>query len=292
MRRFCSSNPAAHLRQLKLSYMNRNELFYQIRKKQSYLCIGLDPEPAKLPAAVQSAADPILAFNRAIIDATRHLCVAYKPNFAFYEALGPAGWHTLQQTIAYIGSEHLVIADAKRGDIGNTSQAYARAIFEQLGADAITLAPYMGEDSIRPFLDFPGKWGIILALTSNAGSSDFQLSPQENGEPLYERVMRRCMDWGTPDNLMFVCGATHPEKFRQLRSIAPNHFFLVPGVGAQGGDLQAVSRYGFNSECGILVNASRAIIYAGQGDDFAEKAAAAAQALQRDMAAALAMFLP
>jgi orotidine-5'-phosphate decarboxylase len=272
--------------------MNRKELFYQIRKKQSYLCIGLDPEPAKLPAAVLSAANPILAFNRAIIDATRHLCVAYKPNFAFYEALGPTGWDTLQQTIAYIGHEHLIIADAKRGDIGNTSQAYARAIFDQLGADAITLAPYMGEDSIRPFLNFPGKWGVVLALTSNAGSSDFQLSLQENGEPLYEKVMRRCMEWATPDNLMFVCGATYPEKFRQLRSIAPDHFFLVPGVGAQGGDLQAVSRNGFNEACGLLINASRAVIYAGQGDDFAEKAAAAAQALQREMAAALAMFLP
>jgi len=272
--------------------MTRQELFRQIRRKQSYLCIGLDPDPAQLPAHLGAEPDPVLAFNRAIIDSTRDLCVAYKPNLAFYEALGPAGWRTLADTVAYIGAEHFVIADAKRGDIGNTSTAYARAMFEALGADAVTLAPYMGEDSVRPFLAFPGKWGIVLALTSNQGSADFQLTPQEDGLPLYAKVMQRCQQWASPDNLMFVCGATHPEKFRELRALAPEYFFLVPGVGAQGGDLMAVSRLGMNDHCGLLVNASRAILYAGNGPDFAEKAREEALTIQQQMASALATYLP
>lgn len=272
--------------------MTRQELYHEIRRKQSYLCVGLDPELDRLPACLLSEPDPVLAFNKAIIDATRDFCVAYKPNLAFYEALGLAGWQILTETIRYIGHQHLIIADAKRGDIGNTSRAYARAFFETLGADAITLAPYMGEDSVRPFLDFPGKWGIVLALTSNAGSEDFQFTIQEGDQPLYAKVIQRCMQWGTPDNLMFVCGATHPAKFRELRELAPNHFFLVPGVGAQGGDLMAVSRYGMNPQVGLLINASRSIIYASSGPDFAQQAQAAAQQLQREMAAALATYLP
>lgn len=269
--------------------MTRAQLFERIQARQSFLCVGLDPDPAKMPPHLDG---DVLAFNRAIIDATRDYCVAYKPNFAFYEALGPTGWEALERTIDYIGDDHLIIADAKRGDIGNTSQRYAQAVFDTLGADAITVAPYMGSDSVRPFLGFPGKWVILLALTSNPGSEDFQFTPQENQQPLFAKVMQTAAGWGGPDELMFVCGATHPERFRELRALTPDHFFLVPGIGAQGGDLAGVCRYGMNDQCGLLVNSSRGILYAGQGRDFAAAAESAARELQREMAGALATFLP
>ena len=269
--------------------MTRSELFRQIRRKNSFLCVGLDPAPDRLPPHLNG---DVLAFNRAIIDATRDLCVAYKPNAAFYEALGLEGTRILRDTIAYIGSEHFIIDDAKRGDIGNTSGYYARAAFETLGADAVTVAPYMGSDSVRPFLEYPGKWVILLALTSNQGSHDFQHASQDGGPPLYACVMTTAAEWGSPDQLMFVCGATQAERFAELRRLTPDHFFLVPGVGAQGGDLAAVCRHGMNDHCGLLVNSSRGILYAGQGADFADQSRAAALALQQQMAEALKKYLP
>lgn len=270
--------------------MNRQALFEQIKRKRSFLCVGLDPDINRMPDFLEG---DVLTFNKAVIDATRPYCVAYKPNTAFYEALGLDGLQILKDTIDYIGDEHLVIADAKRGDIGNTSKHYAKAAFEHWGADAITIAPYMGSDSVKPFLEFPGKWVILLALTSNAGSQDFQLlKDSESGQPLYETVMRKAATWGSPEQLMYVCGATHPEYFAELRKIVPDHFFLVPGIGAQGGDLQAVCRYGMNKDCGLLVNSSRGIIYASNQEDFAHAAGRAAADLQRKMEAALATFLP
>jgi len=263
--------------------MNRQELVAQIRQKKSFLCVGLDTEWAKIPAHLLDAEDPIFEFNKAIIDATRDLCVAYKPNLAFYEARGPQGWISLQKTIAYIGTSHFTIADAKRGDIGNTSRLYAQTFFETYAFNSVTVAPYMGADSVQPFLDFPNKWVILLALTSNAGSADFQFGIQDESMPLFEKVMRKAMNWGTPENLMFVVGATHPEKFADIRKIAPDHFLLVPGVGAQGGDLEALCHYGLNDEVGLLVNASRGIIYAGNGLDFAAHARAAAADIQGQM---------
>jgi len=263
--------------------MNRQELVAQIRQKKSFLCVGLDTEWAKIPTHLLDTEDPVFEFNKAIIDATRDLCVAYKPNLAFYEANGPQGWISLQKTIAYIGTSHFTIADAKRGDIGNTSRLYAQTFFETYAFDSVTVAPYMGADSVQPFLDFPNKWVILLALTSNAGSADFQFGIQDESGPLFEKVMRKAMTWGTPDNLMFVVGATHPEKFADIRKIAPDHFLLVPGVGAQGGDLEALCHYGLNSEVGLLVNASRGIIYAGNGLDFAAHARAAAADIQGQM---------
>ena len=267
--------------------MTRQQLYQQIQAKQSYLCVGLDADLSRIPNHLRKVADPVFEFNREIIEATKDLCVAYKPNLAFYEAQGAAGWRSLERTLEYIPDEHFVIADAKRGDIGNTSRLYARAFFERLDVDAVTVAPYMGEDSVTPFLGFSGKWVILLALTSNRGSRDFQLTEQEDGAPLYEKVMRRAMAWGGPDELMFVVGATHPEKFEEMRRIAPEHFLLVPGIGAQGGDLAAVSRYGRNRELGLLVNSSRGILYAGDGKDFAEAARRAAQVLQQQMAEVL-----
>jgi orotidine-5'-phosphate decarboxylase len=263
--------------------MNRQELVAQIRQKKSFLCVGLDTEWDKIPAHLLDAEDPIFEFNKAIIDATRDLCVAYKPNLAFYEARGPQGWISLQKTIAYIGTSHFTIADAKRGDIGNTSRLYAQTFFETYAFDSVTVAPYMGADSVQPFLDFPNKWVILLALTSNTGSADFQFGIQDESMPLFEKVMRKAMNWGTPENLMFVVGATHPEKFADIRKIAPDHFLLVPGVGAQGGDLEALCHYGLNDEVGLLVNASRGIIYAGSGLDFAAHARAAAADIQGQM---------
>lgn len=266
--------------------MTRTDLFERIQQRKSFLCVGLDPDLSKLPAHLNG---DVLAFNKAIVDATREYCVAYKPNTAFYESLGLDGLTILKQTIDYIGKDHLVIADAKRGDIGNTSRQYAQAAFEIWGAEAITVAPYMGEDSVKPFLEFDGKWVILLALTSNAGSQDFQMTTQVGTDmPLYEKVMRRAAEWGSPDQLMYVCGATHPEYFGKLRQIVPDHFFLVPGIGAQGGDLEAVCSYGLNDHCGLLVNSSRGIIYAGNGQDFAEKAGLAAQELQLQMEGVLA----
>ncbi|MEM7575817.1 MAG: orotidine-5'-phosphate decarboxylase [Bacteroidota bacterium] len=271
--------------------MNRADLFQLIKARKSFLCVGLDPVVERLPAAVNG---DVLAFNKAIIDATRDYCVAYKPNSAFYEALGTHGLDILQQTIEYIGDTHFVINDAKRGDIGNTARQYAKATFEVMGADAITIAPYMGSDSVQPFLGFDDKWVVLLALTSNAGSQDFQMTTQgsEAGPLLYRKVMETATEWGNPDQLMFVCGATHPESFQELRSIAPDYFFLVPGIGAQGGDLKAVCRFGMNDHCGLLVNSSRGIIYASSGEDFSTSAGLAAQELQRQMEGALAMYLP
>ncbi|MBL7802996.1 MAG: orotidine-5'-phosphate decarboxylase [Saprospiraceae bacterium] len=268
--------------------MERPQLIAEIFRKKTFLCVGLDTEISKIPPLLHSESDPVFAFNKAIIDATRDLCVAYKPNLAFYEALGPAGWQSLQKTIQYIGNEHFIIADAKRGDIGNTSRMYAEAFFNQMGCDAVTVAPYMGEDSVSPFLGFPGKWAIVLALTSNAGSSDFQRDWLEDSrEAMWEKVLRRTQDWGTPDNLMFVVGATHPEAFARVRDIAPDHFLLVPGVGAQGGDVASICQYGLTKDCGLLINASRSILYASNGADFAEKAREEARKLQAEMERAL-----
>lgn len=264
--------------------MTRQELFAQIQEKRSYLCVGLDTDFARIPKHLLAYDDPIFEFNKQIIDATKDLCVAYKPNLAFYEAEGLRGWQALEKTIQYIPKEHFIIADAKRGDIGNTSRLYARAFFETLDADAVTVAPYMGADSVTPFLGFPGKWVILLALTSNPGSKDFQFTYQENGKTLYENVINTSMTWGTADEMMFVIGATHPEKFKEIRAVAPEHFFLVPGVGTQGGELESISKYGMNEHCGLLVNSSRGIIFAGEGEDFAAKARAAAQEIQREMA--------
>ena len=267
--------------------MNRAELFSRIQQKESFLCVGLDVDPTRIPSHLNG---DVLAFNKAIIDATRDLCVAYKPNTAFYEALGLNGMHILKETIDYIGTDHFVIADAKRGDIGNTSRYYASFAFHTLGADSITVAPYMGEDSVAPFLEYPDKWAIVLALTSNAGSQDFQHALQDGNEPLYATVMRRIMEWGTSDQIMFVCGATQAEKFAELRRIAPDHFFLVPGIGAQGGDLEGVCKYGMNDHCGLLVNSSRGILYASGGKNFAETARDSARALQEKMAEALKKY--
>lgn len=264
--------------------MTREELTAQIRQKQSYLCIGLDADISRLPPHLLDTEDPIFEFNKAIIDATHDLCVAYKPNLAFYEALGAKGWESLRKTLDYIPYAHFTIADAKRGDIGNTSRLYAQAFFGEMGFDAVTVAPYMGVDSVKPFLEFEGKWVILLALTSNKGSQDFQFDKQENGQPLYEKVMRKAQEWGSPGNLMYVVGATHPEKFAEIRAIAPEHFLLVPGVGAQGGDLRGLTRHGANADVGLLVNSSRGIIFAGTGEDFAAKARAAALELQQSMA--------
>jgi orotidine-5'-phosphate decarboxylase len=268
--------------------MTKQALFEQILAKQSYLCVGLDTDIQRIPKHLLELEDPIFEFNRQIIDATQDLCVAYKPNTAFYETLGAAGWTALKKTMDYIPKTHLSIADAKRGDIGNTSSMYARTFFEHLNADALTVAPYMGVDSVKPFLEFKNKWVILLALTSNEGSQDFQMDFQIDAlsgtkMPLYEKVMRAAQKWGSPQNLMFVVGATHPQKFAEIRRIAPEHFLLVPGVGAQGGDLQKLSEYGMNDHCGLLVNSSREIIYASSGEDFAEAARAKALALQMEM---------
>lgn len=262
--------------------MTRNDLFQKILEKKSYLCVGLDTDIDKIPKHLLDAEDPIFEFNKAIIDATRDLCVAYKPNLAFYEAQGLRGWVALEKTVKYIGNEHFTIADAKRGDIGNTSKMYAKAFFENMNFDSVTVAPYMGEDSVKPFLEFDDKWVILLALTSNIGSEDFQFN-----HDLFKTVLTTAQRWGTPDNLMFVIGATHPERFLEIRQLAPDNFFLVPGVGAQGGDLNKVSEYGMNDHCGLLINSSREIIYASKGIDFAEKARSAALKTQELMAAFL-----
>lgn len=263
--------------------MTKKQLFEQILAKKSYLCVGLDTDLTKIPPHLLVEKDPIFAFNRQIIDATHDLCVAYKPNLAFYESLGLRGWEALQKTLAYIPKTHFTIADAKRGDIGNTSAMYAKAFFEQMDFDSVTVAPYMGEDSVKPFLNFPEKWVILLALTSNKGSADFQF---END--LYKKVLTKSQTWGTTDHLMYVVGATHPEKFAEIRQIVPHHFLLVPGVGAQGGDLASVSAYGMTDECGLLINSSREILYASRGADFAEAARATALRVQQTMAAILA----
>jgi len=264
--------------------MNRNELVEQIRTKKSYLCVGLDTDLAKIPAHLLTEEDPIFAFNKAIIDATLPYCVAYKINTAFYEAQGLKGWAALEKTVNYIPATHFKIADAKRGDIGNTSTQYAIAFLKQLPFDAITIAPYMGEDSVKPFLQFEGKWAIVLGLTSNSGAQDFELKSLESGEKLYENVIKTVASWGTTGNLMFVVGATQSDEFINLRSIAPNHFFLVPGVGAQGGSLSEISQKAMNKEVGLLVNSSRDIIFASGGTDFADAAAVKAKSYADEMA--------
>ena len=275
--------------------MNKNELFGQIQQKSSFLCIGLDTDIRKIPAHLLKEKDPVFEFNRQIIEATIDHCVAYKPNIAFYEAMGPRGWESLAKTIELIPKSVLTIADAKRGDIGNTSGLYARAFFDKsssgLEFDAITVAPYMGEDSVSPFLDFKDKWVIVLALTSNPGSSDFQKLHLKGSQPLFEEVMRKNMSWATEENLMFVVGATQGELFKEIRRNAPNHFLLVPGVGAQGGDLESVTRFGINKQCGLLVNSSRGIIYAGNDISFAKDAGKAAKQLQEEMKMLLDRYL-
>lgn len=267
--------------------MTRQELIDQIRTKRSFLCVGLDTDLAKIPKHLLDTDDPIFEFNKAIIDATKDFCVAYKPNIAFYECLGPAGWESLKKTIDYIPSNIFTIADAKRGDIGNTSKYYANTFFDYLNADSVTIAPYMGEDSVTPFMEHEGKWAIVLALTSNKGALDFQFTADEHNEELYKKVLKKSVQWGTPDNLMFVVGATRAEGIGEVRELVPDHFFLVPGVGAQGGSLEDVARFGWNKDCGLLVNSSRGIIYASNGFDFAEKAREAAYALQQEMDAIL-----
>lgn len=262
--------------------MTRQQLVEQIRQKQSYLCVGLDSDITKIPPQLHSESDPVFAFNKAIIDATRDFCVSYKINTAFYEALGVKGWQTLEKTVLYIGTSHFTIADAKRGDIGNTSDQYAKAFFEALPFDSVTVAPYMGEDSVKPFLQHPGKWAIVLGLTSNKGANDFELKQAGDGL-LYEQVLKTVSTWGTPENTMFVVGATQADSFINIRKLTPDHFYLVPGVGAQGGSLREISEKAMNKDCGILVNASRAIIFASSGTDFAERAAEVASEYQEEM---------
>lgn len=266
--------------------MNKQQLIEEIKTKCSFLCVGLDTDIKKLPQCILDADDPIFSFNKEIIDATSDYCVAYKPNLAFYEALGTKGLDAFERTVDYLKSNypsHFIIADAKRGDIGNTSNLYARTFFEQYNVDAVTVAPYMGEDSVTPFLSYKDKWVILLALTSNKGSADFQLTKDENGVPLFEKVLRQSMKWGDNENMMYVVGATQGKMFEQIRAIVPNHFLLVPGVGAQGGSLEEVCKYGMNKECGLLVNSSRGIIYADGSSQFADVAAQKAKELQEQM---------
>ncbi len=266
--------------------MTRQELIQQIREKQSFLCVGLDTDLKKIPQHLLANEDPIFAFNKAIIDATAPYFVAYKPNLAFYEAFGVKGIISFEKTIKYLKANyphHFIIADAKRGDIGNTSAMYARTFFDEYDVDSLTVAPYMGEDSVMPFLGYEGKWVILLALTSNKGSHDFQLTEDSNGERLFEKVLKTSQHWGNEENMMYVVGATQGKMFEDIRRIVPNHFLLVPGVGAQGGSLQEVCKYGMTKDCGLLVNSSRGIIYASSGEDFAEVASAKAKELQKEM---------
>ncbi|MEI9944508.1 MAG: orotidine-5'-phosphate decarboxylase [Chitinophagaceae bacterium] len=278
--------------------MTRSQLVEQIFKKRSYLCVGLDTGITKIPKHLLSFPDPVFEFNKAIIDATKDLCVSYKINTAFYEALGVKGWEAMEKTVHYIGDDHFKIADAKRGDIGNTSSQYAKAFFETIPFDAITVAPYMGEDSVKPFLEYKDKWAIVLGLTSNAGAADFELKKiitnsdffedevhvsQHQTSYLYETVLEKVAEWGTPDNLMFVVGATQADEFTNIRKITPGHFYLVPGVGAQGGSLKEISEKAMIKDCGLLVNVSRAVIYASGGEDFADKARLAAKEYQNEM---------
>ena len=270
--------------------MNRQQLIKEIFTKKTFLCVGLDTDINKIPAHLKNEEDPIFAFNKAIIDATAPYCVAYKPNLAFYECYGLKGMLAFEKTIQYIKENHpnhFIIADAKRGDIGNTSKMYAQTFFEEYNLDSVTVAPYMGEDSVKPFLEYDGKWVILLALTSNKGSHDFQLTEDKQGERLFEKVLKKSQEWGTTENLMYVVGATQGKMFEDIRRIAPEHFLLVPGVGAQGGSLQEVCKYGMTKDCGLLVNSSRGIIYASTDTDFAEVAAVKAKELQEEMAVEL-----
>ena len=270
--------------------MNRQQLIEQIKTKKSFLCVGLDTDLKKLPQHILNEEDPIFSFNKAIIDATAPYCVSYKPNLAFYEAFGVKGLISFEKTVKYLKENyphHFIIADAKRGDIGNTSAMYARTFFEEYDIDSLTVAPYMGEDSVTPFLGYEGHWVILLALTSNKGSLDFQMTTDEQGERLFEKVLKKSQQWGTKDNMMYVVGATQGRMFEDIRKLAPEHFLLVPGVGAQGGSLEEVCRYGMTSDCGLLVNSSRGIIYASTGSDFAEVAGQKAKELQEQMAVQL-----
>lgn len=280
--------------------MTRQELFESIKNKRSFLCIGLDTDITKIPARFLEFEDPVFEFNKQIIDATRDLCVAYKPNTAFYECMGAKGWESLIKTIKYIGKDVFTIADAKRGDIGNTSKMYARAFFEDMNCDSVTVAPYMGEDSVKPFMGYPGKWVILLALTSNKGAANFQTlqisvqtpSGETETRMLFEQVLQTSQQWGTADNMMYVVGATQALMLEAVRMLAPDHFLLVPGVGAQGGSLQDVAKFGMNKQCGLLVNASRSILYADSSMEcFAEKAREEAEKLQKEMAQLLEMHL-
>lgn len=274
--------------------MDRLQLFEKIKSKGSYLCVGLDTDIRKIPEHLRSSGDPMFEFNKQIIDATHAHCVAYKPNIAFYESMGSAGWQSLERTLNYIPDGIFTIADAKRGDIGNTSSLYARAFFEQMNFDAITVTPYMGSDSVRPFLQFADKWVILLACTSNPGSNDFQLiESRDSGRLLFEEVIVQSKQWegASPDNLMFVAGATAPDRIERVRNLAPEHFLLVPGVGAQGGNLEMVSKVGMNAQCGLLVNATRSVIYASGGRDFATAASMEARKLQNEMTGYLEKYL-
>ena len=267
--------------------MTRKELIASIQRKRSFLCVGLDTDLKKVPAHLLQEEDPVFAFNKAIIDATAPYCVAYKPNLAFYESMGVKGWIAFEKTVAYLRENYpdqFIIADAKRGDIGNTSAMYARTFFEEMDLDAVTVAPYMGEDSVTPFLGYEGKWVILLALTSNKGSHDFQLTEDAQGEKLFEKVLRKSQEWAGNDQMMYVVGATQCKAFEDIRRIAPNHFLLVPGIGAQGGSLEEVCKYGMTSECGLIVNSSRAIIYADATESFAQVAGEKAREVQAQMA--------
>lgn len=266
--------------------MNRKQLVEQIFRKKTFLCVGLDPDIRKVPECVQQEEDPIFFFNKQIIDATAPYCVAYKPNLAFYECMGVKGMISFEHTVEYLQKfypHHFIIADAKRGDIGNTSAMYARTFFEEYNVDALTVAPYMGEDSVTPFLEYKGKWVVLLALTSNKGSHDFQLTEDKDGGRLFEKVLKKSQQWGNKDNMMYVVGATQGQMFQDIRKAAPNHFLLVPGVGAQGGSLQEVCKYGIIKDCGLLVNSSRGIIYAGHDENFARASAEKAKELQQQM---------
>lgn len=266
--------------------MDKKTLYKNILQKQSFLCVGLDTDIQKIPEHLKQCADPIFEFNKAIVDATAPYCVAYKPNLAFYECLGIQGWKSLEKTVGYIHEKYpdqFLIADAKRGDIGNTSEMYAAGIFNEMPFDAVTVAPYMGEDSVTPFLKYKDKWVILLALTSNKGSLDFQQMSDEHGEKLFEKVLRKSQEWSDDDQMMYVVGATRGRMFEDIRKIVPNHFLLVPGIGAQGGSLKEVVEYGMNHQCGLLVNSSRQIIYASNGLDFAQKAAEEARKVQQEM---------
>ncbi len=266
--------------------MNKQQLFENIKRKQSFLCVGLDTDIKKIPPHLLESKEPIFSFNKEIIDATADLCVAYKPNLAFYESLGVEGWIAFEKTIRYIKDRYpdiFIIADAKRGDIGNTSEMYARSFFDHLDIDAVTVAPYMGEDSVKPFLLYPEKWVIVLGLTSNKGSQDFQMTADNNGERLFEKVMRVSQQWASDNQMMYVVGATQGQLFEDVRKIVPEHFLLVPGVGAQGGSLEEVAKYGMTDQCGLLVNSSRQIIYADKTTDFAQAARTQAKLVQQQM---------
>ena len=276
----------------RLFNMNQQQLFEQIQRKKSFLCVGLDTDIQKIPQHLLDTSDPMFSFNKEIIDATAEFTVAYKPNLAFYESQGSKGMISLEKTVSYVKSKYpkiFLIADAKRGDIGNTSNLYARAFFGKQNYDAVTVAPYMGEDSVKPFMTYPEKWVILLALTSNQGAADFQfIENKETGDKLFETVLKTSQNWGTEENLMYVVGATKAEKLKEIRAIVPNHFLLVPGVGAQGGSLQEVAHNGLNEKCGLLVNSSRGIIYASSDVDFADEARNAAKKVQQEMEALLA----